>query len=170
MHLKFPNRVWKHDTGENLYRRGLYTWWQRTFLHPALLAFDAPTREECTAQRARSNTPLQALVMLNDPTYVESARKFAERIGREGGESVEDRIRFAMRLATSRTASDAEVGVLQNLYKQQLQEYSSHKQAAEKLLAIGASPRESSMDIAPLAAWTDVARTVLNLNETITRN
>ena len=83
MHLKFPNRTWQHDTGESQYRRGLYTWWQRTFLHPSLLAFDAPTREECTAQRPRSNTPLQALVLLNDPTYVEAARKFAERIVRK---------------------------------------------------------------------------------------
>ncbi len=170
MHLKFPNRTWKHDAKENQYRRGLYTWWQRTFLHPSLLAFDAPTREECTAQRARSNTPLQALVLLNDPTYVESARKFAERIVQEGGDSVEDRARFAILLATSRAARDAEVAVLSELYEQQLKEYSSDKQAVEKLLAIGLSPSESSINVTQLAAWTDVARAVLNLNETITRN
>ncbi|MBP88058.1 MAG: hypothetical protein CMJ64_15260 [Planctomycetaceae bacterium] len=170
MHLKFPNRTWQHDTGQNLYRRGLYTWWQRTFLHPSLLAFDAPTREECTAQRARSNTPLQALVLLNDPTYVESARKFAERIVQEGGDSVEERARFAMRQATSRAARDVEVAVLSDLYEQQLKEYSGDKEAAEKLLATGLSPSESSTDVTQLAAWTDVARAVLNLNETITRN
>ncbi len=170
MHLKFPNRIWKHDGNEKQYRRGLYTWWQRTFLHPSLLAFDAPTREECTAQRARSNTPMQALVMLNDPTYVESARKFAERIMLEGGDSVADRASFAMRQATSRTAQDEEVTVLTALYEQQFKEYSADKQAAEKLLAIGLSPRDSSIDVVQLAAWTDVARAVLNLNETITRN
>ncbi|MBI84253.1 MAG: hypothetical protein CMJ81_13715 [Planctomycetaceae bacterium] len=170
MHLKFPNRTWEHDVGESQYRRGLYTWWQRTFLHPSLLAFDAPTREECAAQRARSNTPLQALVLLNDPTYVEAARKFAERIVQEGGGSVEQRVHFAMRQATSRAARDAEVAVLSDLYQQQLKDYSSDKQAAEKLLTTGLTPCESSIDVAELAAWSDVARAVLNLNETITRN
>jgi len=170
MHLKFPNRTWQHDTGESQYRRGLYTWWQRTFLHPSLLAFDAPSREECTAQRARSNTPLQALVLLNDPTYVETARKFAERIVQEGGDSVENRVRFAVRQATSRAARDAEVAVLADLYRQQLEDYSADKQAADGLLATGLSPREPSIDGAQLAAWTDVARAVLNLHETITRN
>jgi hypothetical protein len=170
MHLKFPNRTWQHDTGESQYRRGLYTWWQRTFLHPSLLAFDAPSREECTAQRARSNTPLQALTLLNDPTYVEAARKFAERIVQEGGALVDDRVRFAMREATSRAARDAEVAVLADLYQQQLEDYSRDKQAADGLLATGLSPHEPSIDVAQLAAWSDVARAVLNLNETITRN
>ena len=170
MHLKFPNRTWQHDTGENQYRRGLYTWWQRTFLHPSLSAFDAPSREECTAERARSNTPQQALVLLNDPTYVEAARKFAERIVQEGGDSVDDRVRFAMRQATSRAARDAEVAVLAGLYRQQLEDYSNDEQAAEQLLAIGLSPRDPSIDVVELAAWFDVARAVLNLNETITRN
>lgn len=170
MHLKFPNRTWQHDKGESQYRRGLYTWWQRTFLHPSLLAFDAPSREESTAQRARSNTPLQALALLNDPTYVEASRKFAERIVQEGGDSVDDRVRFAMREATSRAAQDAEAAVLADLYQQQLKEYAGDKQAAERLLATGLSPREPSIEVAQLAAWSDVARAVLNLSETITRN
>src|SRR5262249_26979879 len=79
-HLNFPVREWQNDSGESLYRRGLYTYWCRTFLHPSLLAFDAPSREECTVERARSNTPQQALVLLNDPSYVEAARVLAERI------------------------------------------------------------------------------------------
>ena len=79
-HLNFPVREYESDHGESQYRRGLYTYWCRTFLHPSLLAFDAPTREECTVERPRSNTPLQALVLLNDPTYVEAARVFAERV------------------------------------------------------------------------------------------
>ncbi|MCP4782974.1 MAG: DUF1553 domain-containing protein [Fuerstiella sp.] len=170
MHLKFPNRTWQHDTGENQYRRALYTWWQRTFLHPSLLAFDAPSREECVPQRARSNTPLQALVLLNDPSYVEAARKFAERIVNQGGDSVESRVAFAIRQAVSRTAGDKEVEILGELYEQQLQEYAADKPAAEKLLATGLSPRDSSVELTQLAAWTDVARAVLNLNETITRN
>ncbi len=169
-HLKFPNRSWQHDKGKNQYRRGLYTWWQRTFLHPSLLAFDAPTREECVPQRSRSNTPLQALVLLNDPTYVEAARKFAERIVSQGGDSVDDRIRYAMKEATSRAARDEEIAVLSELYSQQLSEYADDSPAAEKLLATGLSPRDASMQLPQLAAWTDVARAVLNLNETITRN
>ena len=81
----FPEREWKKDSGENQYRRGLYTYWQRSFLHPSFLAFDAPPREECTVERPRSNTPQQALVLLNDPTYVEAARVFAQRIIHKGG-------------------------------------------------------------------------------------
>jgi hypothetical protein len=101
-HLNFPKRTWKHDEGENQYRRGLYTHWQRTFLHPSLLAFDCPSREDCVAKRSRSNTPLQALVLLNDPTYVEAARALAVRMVREGGGAIDDRIKFAFREALSR--------------------------------------------------------------------
>ncbi len=84
-HLNFPEREWQNSVGDDLYRRGLYTHWQRQYLHPSMLAFDAPSREECTADRPRSNTPLQSLVLLNDPTYVEAARVFAELIVRQGG-------------------------------------------------------------------------------------
>ena len=87
-HLNFPVREYESDHGADLYRRGLYTYWCRTFLHPSLLAFDAPSREECTAERTRSNTPTQALVLLNDPIYVEAARVFAEQIVRQGGSLV----------------------------------------------------------------------------------
>src|SRR2546428_843001 len=83
--LNFPVREWANDTNENQWRRGLYTWWQRSYVHPAMLAFDAPTREECAADRVRSNIPQQALVLLNDPEFVEAARAFAARILKEGG-------------------------------------------------------------------------------------
>ena len=88
-YLNFPTREWQNSSGEDLYRRGLYTHWQRQYLHPSLLAFDAPSREECTADRNRSNTPLQSLVLLNDPSYVEAARAFAEKILREGARRTE---------------------------------------------------------------------------------
>src|SRR5204863_3080284 len=94
-YLNFPPREWMSDQGENQYRRGLYTYWQRTFLQPSLLAFDASTREECTVERPRSNTPQQALVLLNDPTYVEASRVFAERVLKEGGKDTPARIDFA---------------------------------------------------------------------------
>ena len=100
--LNFPVREWANDHGDNQYRRGLYTFWQRTFLHPSLLAFDASTREECTVERTRSNTPLQALVLLDDPTYVEASRVFAARIVREGGRTEAERIAFAFRQVLQR--------------------------------------------------------------------
>ena len=112
-YLNFPTRDWTHDKGENQYRRGLYTYWQRTFLHPSLLAFDAPTREECTVERPRSNTPQQALVLLNDPTYVEAARVFAERrAAAKAARTPTARIDFAFRAgaaaqADGRGAEDA---------------------------------------------------------------
>src|SRR6202007_2646063 len=115
--LNFPVRDWYADKGENQYRRGLYTYWQRTFLHPSLLAFDASTREECTVERPRSNTPQQALVLLNDPTYVEAARALAERLLLTGGGTAEARIHFAYRQALCRQAKPAELPLLEGLYK-----------------------------------------------------
>src|SRR5262249_45158039 len=108
-HLNFPVREYEPDHGENLYRRGLYTYWCRTFLHPSLLAFDAPTREECSVERPRSNTPLQALVLLNDPTYVEAARALAARVLAEGGATNADRLRWLFRQILSRDANAREL-------------------------------------------------------------
>ncbi|MCE9533991.1 MAG: DUF1549 and DUF1553 domain-containing protein, partial [Planctomycetes bacterium] len=169
-YLNFPKREWQNDKGENQYRRGLYTYWCRSFLHPSLFAFDAPTREECTNERPRSSTPLQALVLLNDPTYVEASRVLAERILKSSGSTSRDRINTAFRLALSRPATDAEQKVVEVLFAKHLKEFGEDKAAAEKLLAIGDRPAPSNMNIAELAAWTSVARTILNLHETSTRN
>ena len=92
VHLNFPKRKYAHDEGDKQYRRGVYTYWCRTFLHPSLAAFDASSREECVVERVRSNTPQQALILLNDPTYVEAARAFAERIVSDGGDSTVERL------------------------------------------------------------------------------
>src|SRR5206468_370436 len=167
--LNFPRRTYQADHGADQYRRGLYTYWQRTFLHPSLLAFDAPTREECTVNRPRSNTPLQALVLLNDPTYVEAARVFAERAVREGGGGFEDRIRWAYRRALSRDPRPAEEKLLRELHRKHLEEYRADPGAAKKLLGAGDWPATSG-DTAELAAWTSVTRVILNLGETITRS
>jgi hypothetical protein len=168
--LNFPTREWQKDSGENLYRRGLYTYWQRTFLHPSLLAFDASTREECTVERSRSNTPQQALVLLNDPTYVEASRVLAERAVREGGSEVEPRIRFLFRQALCRPAEKEEVEILSGLYRKHLQQYTADKAAAEALLRVGDRPAAKDIPAPELAAWASVARAVLNLHETITRD
>lgn len=169
--LNFPKRTWQADAGSSQYRRGLYTHWQRTFLHPSLLAFDAPSREECTAQRAVSNTPQAALALLNDPTYVESARKFAERALAEPA-STDDasRIAWTFRRATSRAPLDAESKLLGELLAESRARFTADRDAAEKLLSVGQAPRSTELDAAELAAWTSVCRAVLNLHEAISRN
>ncbi len=168
-HLNFPQRTYQADSGENQYRRGLYTYWCRTFLHPSLLAFDAPTREECCVERPRSNTPLQALVLLNDPTYVEAARVFAGRMIREGGESASERIAFAFRETLGRAPQPAEEKVLLDLFKKHRDEYTADAAAAKKIVSVGESKKTDGLDAVELAAWTSVSRTILNLHETITR-
>ncbi|MDB5354164.1 MAG: Protein of unknown function (DUF1553)/Protein of unknown function (DUF1549)/Planctomycete [Phycisphaerales bacterium] len=170
MQLNFPAREYAADKGENQYRRGLYTWWQRSFLHPSLVAFDAPSREEATCERNRSNIPQQALVLLNDPTYVEASRAFATRIMREGGASVSERITFAYEVALSRKPRADEVKVLSQLLEKHKKEYEGEKADAQKLLGVGDAPAPKDADAADLAAWTSVARVILNLHETITRS
>jgi hypothetical protein len=168
--LNFPQREYQADHGAGLYRRGLYTYWCRTFLHPSLLAFDAPGREECQVERPRSNTPLQALVLLNDPTYVEAARVLAGRIARDGGPDVAARIQYAYRRVLSRRARPAEAARLAALYEQHLRQYQTDREAAAALIRVGEWPAPTDLDAAELAAWTSVARVLLNLHETITRN
>ncbi len=169
-HLNFPKREYVNDRGEGLYRRGMYTFWQRTFPHPSLLTFDAPTREECTAQRNRSNTPLQALVLLNDPIYVEGARAFAEKVLRDGGKDFEPRLDFAFRWAVSRTPRTAEKQIIAELFQKHRDYFKTHAKEADEFLHVGDKVVPADLDRAELAAWTSVARAILNLHETITRN
>ena len=168
-HLNFPRRTYKHDSGENQYRRGLYTYWARTFLHPAMVAFDAPSREECTVERPQSNTPLQALVLLNDPSFVEAARVFATRIVREGQGDFSSRLGFAYREALGRKPKPAEEKILAGLYEKHLGQYTADKKSAGEVLTVGQAKAPTDLDAAQVAAWTSVARTILNLHETITR-
>jgi hypothetical protein len=167
--LNFPRRTYVADMGSDQYRRGVYTHWQRTFLHPMLKAFDAPSREECTASRSRSNTPLQALTLLNDPTFVEAARVFAERIVREGAGTPDDRIQWAHREAVSHQPEAEVAAALRQIYDNHLAHYQDHADAAKQLIAEGNAPTAEDLDPAELAAWTSVARVVLNLHETIMR-
>ena len=167
--LNFPKRVYVHDANENQYRRGLYTHWQRTFLHPSMMAFDAPSRQECTAERATSNTPMQALTLLNDPSYVEAARVFAARIIEEGGESVAERINWAYQWTLSRIPQPKELEIMTNLYEKHQAEYTANLDAASALVAMGEAPLTEGIEADELAAWTSVARVILNLHETIMR-
>jgi hypothetical protein len=169
-YLNFPKREWENDHGESQYRRGLYTYWQRTFLHPSLAAFDATSREECTVDRPRSNTPQQALVLLNDPTYVEAARALAGRILKEGGQTADERIKFAFETVLTRAPRPDEAKVLAALVAKHQQEFAADKPSAEKLLTIGDLKSRADLDPIELAAWTSGCRVLLNLHETITRN
>ena len=168
--LNFPTREWENDKGEGLYRRGLYTWWQRSFLHPSMLAFDAPSREECVAERNRSNIPQQALVLLNDPTYVEAAKAFAARILTECNGDETQRITWAWQQALHRNPNADEHATLAALLKKHLADYQKDPAAAETLLKTGAMPPPANLPVTDLAAWTHVARVLLNLHETITRS
>ncbi len=167
--LNFPKRDYVADKGDNQYRRALYTYWQRTFLHPSLLAFDASTREECVVERPRSNTPLQALVLLNDPSYVEAARGLAARLIREECDP-RSRLDRAFRLVLSRHVRAQEASVLMDLFTTHYNQYAAQPDAARRLLNTGDSPIPPDVDAAELAAWTSVARVVLNLHETISRS
>ena len=168
--LNFPTREWEADKGESQWRRGLYTWWQRSYLQPSLLAFDAPSREECTAERTRSNIPQQALALLNDPTYVEAARVFAGRIVKEGGADNVQRISWAYRQALGRAPRADELTVTTALFAKHLALYTNDSAAAEKLVKAGLAPVAKDVNVSELAAWTSVARVILNLHETITRS
>ncbi|HIA48471.1 MAG TPA: DUF1553 domain-containing protein [Candidatus Hydrogenedentes bacterium] len=167
--LNFPTRKYQQDSGENLYRRGVYTHWQRTFLHPSLLAFDAPTREECTAERPVSNSPQQALTLLNDPVFVEAARVFAERVIIEAGITKKSRIEFAFREALSRMPTKEETDILIRLYNKHVAEFRLDPSAASDFLGVGATTISDSIDPVELAAWSSVCRTLFNLHETLYR-
>ena len=168
-HMNFPARKWPSDQGENLHRRGLYTWWQRMFLHPAMVAFDAPSREECTVERPRSNIPQQALVLLNDPTFVEAAHGLAERTLQSAEPETAKRIDWIWKEVLSRLPEKTEAEVLTKVYERHRTQYEADPESAKQLLNVGTLPVNESLDTVELAAWTSVARIVLNLNETITR-
>jgi mono/diheme cytochrome c family protein len=169
-HLNFPKRVYAHDENANQYRRGLYVHWQRSFLHPSMMAFDAPSREECVAERVSSNTPLQALALMNDPTYVEAARGFGERIMREGGATVNEKLEWALRQAIVRTPSAAEIDIMNDIFLAHRAEYDRDEELTAAVFSTGMYRTPEDLNLSELAAWTSVARVIFNLHETITRS
>jgi hypothetical protein len=159
--------MFKQDAGDALYRRSLYTFWKRTSPPPTLLTFDAPSRETCAVRRARTNTPLQALILMNDKQYVEAARRMAQRLFAEAGPTPEERITLAFRLATGRTPTADEIAVARDVYMASKATFAANTDAANKLLAYGDSPRESTLDPVEHAAWTMLCNLVLNLDEVV---
>lgn len=168
--LNFPKREYSASRGEDLYRRGIYTTWQRTYLHPSLLNFDAPTREECAVNRTASNTPLQALDLLNDPIYVEAARVFAQNALAQGGATFEKRLDWVFDRALNRPATAEELSILRGLYDRDLQRFRANPEGAADLLRVGEAPLPPNPNRGELAAMTTVTRAVLNLHGVITRN
>ena len=151
------------------YRRGVYTHWQRTFLHPMFLVFDAPSREECTAERPRSNTPLQALILLNNTTFVEAACALAERLIRDNGRDPAELVEMAFTQSLGRPPSNEEVATLTTLYERHSKEYTQDPNAVQHLISVGQRTPPKDIAAVELAAWTSVARSILILHETITR-
>ena len=156
------------DFGPGLYRRSMYTFWKRTCPPPGMAAFDAPDRETCLVRRARTNTPLQSLVLLNAPTYVEAARKFAERV-MLGASTDSARMELAFQLALCRPPQESEVKVLKQVLEAAHKRFDTDKADAEKLVAIGHSKPDTRLDRTQLAAWTTVTSLILNLDEAISK-
>ncbi len=161
--------AFKPDAGEALYRRSLYTFWKRTSPPPSMLTLDAPSRENCTVRRPRTNTPLQSLVLMNDVQYVEAARRLAERMMKDGGSQPVDRLEWGFRLATARKPTPPESQVLQTVFAKHLAKFTQDTAAAEKLLAAGTAPRDTTLPMPEHAAYTMAANLLLNLDETITK-
>ena len=177
---KWSAQTYVQSKGPDLYRRTMYTFWKRTSPPPTLSTFDAPDRETCTVRRGRTNTPLQALVLMNDPTYVEAARKLAERAlaeppaaaggeGADGADVDAGRIAFAFRTVLARQPRAQEVAVLTAVLAKQRSKFAADPTAAAKLLAVGESPRNEKLDHVELAAWATVCSVILNLDEAVTR-
>ena len=160
---------YKQDTGEGLYRRSLYTFWKRAVPPPSMINFDAAGREACTVRENRTNTPLQALDLMNDPAYVEASRVLAERMMREGGGTTESRISLAFRLATARRPRTPELAILLDSFHRSLDRFHKDPPAATKLVSEGGRHRDETLDVCSLAAYTTVASLILNLDETVTK-
>jgi hypothetical protein len=166
----YPSTTWELGKGDELYRRSLYTFWKRTVPHPAMLTFDSPDREFCSARRSRTNTPLQALVLWNETGYLEASRKLGERMLKEGGSDDASRATFAFRLATGRSPRDAEIEVLTRTFAQLRADYAARPDDAAKLIKVGASVADPKLPAGELAAAAGVANLILTLDETITKN
>ncbi|MEI6713318.1 MAG: PSD1 and planctomycete cytochrome C domain-containing protein [Verrucomicrobiota bacterium] len=162
-------KTYHQDHGEALYRRSLYTYWKRSIPHPAMLSFGTPFREVCTIQRPRSNTPLQALNLMNDETYIEAARFLAERMISEGGPALQDRLQKGIQLVLTRHASPKEMAILERAYQRAFEDFSAHPEAAAALLRVGERPHNPALKRTELAALTTVANTLLCLDETVTK-
>jgi hypothetical protein len=167
VNLQFPDRDYYASKDERQYRRGLYAHWQRTFLQPMLANFDAPSREECTALRPVSNTPQQALTLLNDPTFVEAARVLAAQLLQTAAKSDDERLERAYQQALARPIKSDERASLKKFLTAQREHLQNDKDEPVKIQTVGLAPSAKNADTIELGAWTSVCRVILNLHETI---
>ena len=163
-------RTYPTSTGEDRYRRGLYTFWRRTTPYPSMSAFDAPSREQCTIRRIHTSTPIQALVTLNDPVYIEAAQALARRIMKEGGATSQDRATWALTLCLARPASPEQVKSIVDLYTQEVATYRKDAAAATAMATDPLGPLPAGEDAAEMAAWTVVSNVLLNLDGILTKS
>lgn len=176
-----PEGLWKEKTsgrhlteyvqdhGDSLYRRSLYTFWKRTSPPPFMTTFDTPGRSHTSVERGKTSTPLQALFTLNDPQFVEASRLLAERMMKEGGKDLQSQIKFGFKAATSRTPENKEIALLEELYHQELEAFEHQPHRADSLLKLGEYRLDKNFKKPELAARTIIASTILNLDETITK-
>jgi hypothetical protein len=157
------------DHGPSLYGRSLYTYFKRTVAPPTMMTFDAAGRETCVVRETRTNTPLQALALMNEVTFVEAARVLAQRVMREGRTTPQERITLAFRLVTGRRPKPAELSALVDAFQRSLQEFQKDGPAAMRLTSTGEFPRDTALDVCELAAYTTVTGLILNLDEAITK-
>jgi hypothetical protein len=162
-------RDYKADKGESLYRRSMYTFWKRAAPPASMDIFNAPNRETCATRRERTNTPLQALVTLNDPQFVEAARVLAQVTLKEGGDKDESRLDFMAKRVLARPLRPVEARIIHDVQKELLDYYKAQPVEAKKLLLVGEAPVDAAMDPANLAAWTMVANQLLNLDEVLNK-
>lgn len=166
----YPGTKYVESTGDDLYRRSLYTYWKRTVPQPTLSVFDVPDREVCIVRRAPTNTPLQALTLLNDKIFVEASRKLAERSIHEGGSTPDARLIYEFHLATGRKPDAQEEAILRKKLNEMLAAFQNDPKGARELVSIGSSPRDTTIPVSELAAYTAVANMILNLDEVITKS
>jgi hypothetical protein len=166
---ELSGQSYQQEHGENLYRRSLYTFWKRTITPPTMANFDASSRETCVVRHSLTNTPLQALDLMNDVTFVEAARVLAERMMKQGGTTPEDRIAFAFRVATARLPNSKENNLLLESFNYQLENFKRKPDAALNYVSQGEYPRDKHLDVSELAAYASVASLILNLDETVTK-
>jgi hypothetical protein len=164
----FSAQVYDQSHGKDLYRRSMYTFWKRTAAPASLATFDAPDREKCTVRRPVTNTPLQSLVLMNDPTFIEASRMLAQRMI-ESGKTPGARIAYGFRRVTARSPSTREVRILRDLARAQMESYKARPEEAAKLVSVGESIPAAGIDRTELAAWTMVASAIMNLDEAITK-
>ena len=162
--MRPTDRDYKQDSGDSLYRRSMYTYIRRSTPHPAMIAFNAPSRSVCTVKRESTTTPLQALVLLNDPQFVECARVLAQRMQFEGGRNVESQVRYGFRLLCGRNPDENELQLLQQQFQLALNKYQSDPEEADALLSVGEYPLGESLDKIQTAALVMVANTVMNFD------